>query len=189
MLTSEAFVDSAVHRLIVIELVAGAAVLLAATVLTLLASRSALRPLRHVAAVAQGIAAGDRRRRLHPRRPKTELGQMAASFDAMVDSLEAAVARVRARNLAVAAGVLLLLIATAGALVSFTRRAQRLAGLQMDFVAGYDSGHGAKPELPMGRRQRGSDLRIHERANFSPDKVAMWAFVMGVVLIFAAIVH
>jgi signal transduction histidine kinase len=32
--------------------------------------------------------------------------------------------------------VLVLLIATAGALVSFTRRAQRLAGLQMDFVAG-----------------------------------------------------
>ena len=91
--TSEAFVDSAVHRLIVIELVGGAAVLLAATVLTLLASRSALRPLRHVAAVAQGIAAGDRRQRLHPRRPKTELGQMAASFDAMVDSLEAAVAQ------------------------------------------------------------------------------------------------
>jgi signal transduction histidine kinase len=91
--TSEGFVDSAVHRLIVIELVGAAAVLVAATVLTLLASRSALRPLRHVAAVAQGIAAGDRRRRLHPRRPQTELGQMAASFDAMVDSLEEAVAQ------------------------------------------------------------------------------------------------
>jgi len=91
--TSEGFVDSAVHRLIVIELVGAAAVLFAATVLTLLASRSALRPLRHVAAVAQGIAAGDRRRRLHPRRPQTELGQMAASFDAMVDSLEEAVAQ------------------------------------------------------------------------------------------------
>jgi signal transduction histidine kinase len=51
-------------------------------------------------------------------------------------SLEAAVSRTRTRNLAVAAGVLLLLIATAGALVRFTRRAQRLAGLQMDFVAG-----------------------------------------------------
>ena len=91
--TSEGFVDSAVHRLIVIELVGAAAVLVAATILTLLASRSALRPLRHVAAVAQGIAAGDRRRRLHPRRPRTELGQMAASFDAMVDSLEEAVAQ------------------------------------------------------------------------------------------------
>jgi signal transduction histidine kinase len=51
-------------------------------------------------------------------------------------SLEAAVARVRNRNLAVAVGVLVLLIATAIALVSFTRRAQRLAAVQMDFVAG-----------------------------------------------------
>jgi signal transduction histidine kinase len=51
-------------------------------------------------------------------------------------SLEAAVAQVRLRNLAVTAGVLLLLIATAGALVRFTRRAQRLAEVQMDFVAG-----------------------------------------------------
>ena len=91
--TSEAYVDSAVNRLIVTELIAAGAVLAAATVLTLLASRSALRPLRHVAAVAQGIAAGDRRQRLRPRRPGTELGQMAASFDAMVDSLEEAVAQ------------------------------------------------------------------------------------------------
>ncbi|HYZ79639.1 MAG TPA: HAMP domain-containing sensor histidine kinase, partial [Solirubrobacteraceae bacterium] len=91
--TSEAYVDSAVNRLIVTELLAAAAVLVAASILTLLASRSALRPLRHVAAVAQRIAAGERRQRLHPRRRDTELGRMAASFDAMVDSLEAAVAQ------------------------------------------------------------------------------------------------
>jgi two-component system, OmpR family, sensor kinase len=91
--TSEASVDNAVNRLVVIELVGAAAVLLAATILTLLASRSALRPLRHVAGVAQRIAAGDHRQRLEPRRPETELGRMAASFDAMVDSLEEAVAQ------------------------------------------------------------------------------------------------
>jgi signal transduction histidine kinase len=91
--TSEANVNSAVNRLIVTELIAAGAVLAAVTVLTLLASRSALRPLRHVAVVAQRIAAGDRRLRLRPRRTETELGQMAASFDAMVDSLEEAVAQ------------------------------------------------------------------------------------------------
>ncbi|MGZ4175098.1 MAG: ATP-binding protein [Solirubrobacteraceae bacterium] len=90
--TSEAYVDSSVNRLVVTELIAAAAVLSAATVLTLLATRSALRPLRHVGAVAQRIAAGDRRLRLRPRRRDTELGRMAASFDAMVDSLEEAVA-------------------------------------------------------------------------------------------------
>jgi two-component system OmpR family sensor kinase len=91
--TSEAYVNSAVDRLIVTELIAAAAVLLAASVLMFLALRSALGPLRHVAAVAQRIAAGDRRQRLRPRRSDTELGQMAASFDAMVDSLEDAVAQ------------------------------------------------------------------------------------------------
>jgi two-component system, OmpR family, sensor kinase len=91
--TSEAYVDSSVNRLIVIELLAAGAVLVVASVLTLLALRSALGPLRHVAAVAQRIASGDRRQRLLPRRRDTELGQMAASFDAMVDSLEDAVAQ------------------------------------------------------------------------------------------------
>ena len=90
--TSEAYVDSSVNRLVVTELIAAAAVLSAAAVLTLLATRSALRPLRHVGVVAQRIAAGDRRLRLRPRRRDTELGRMAASFDAMVDSLEEAVA-------------------------------------------------------------------------------------------------
>ena len=51
-------------------------------------------------------------------------------------SLEAVVAGTRQRNLAVTAGVLLLIIASAAALIRFTRRAQRLAELQMNFVAG-----------------------------------------------------
>jgi signal transduction histidine kinase len=51
-------------------------------------------------------------------------------------SLEAVVAQARWRNLAVAAGVLLLIVATAAALIRFTRRTQKLAELQMDFVAG-----------------------------------------------------
>jgi signal transduction histidine kinase len=84
-------VNDAVTRLIVTELIGAAVVLVVASVLTWLALGSALAPLRHVAAVAQRIAHGDRRQRLHPRRADTELGQMAASFDAMVDSLDAAV--------------------------------------------------------------------------------------------------
>jgi signal transduction histidine kinase len=51
-------------------------------------------------------------------------------------SLEAVVSRARWRNLAVTAGVLLLLVVTLGALLRFTQNAQRLARLQMDFVAG-----------------------------------------------------
>jgi signal transduction histidine kinase len=51
-------------------------------------------------------------------------------------SLEAAVGRARIRNLAVTGGVLLLLMASVLVLISVTRRAQRLAAMQMEFVAG-----------------------------------------------------
>jgi hypothetical protein len=51
------------------------------------------------------------------------------------------------------------------------------------------TGHGAERQIPMGRRQRNSELRIHERAGFSPDRVAMWAFLLGVALVLGAIIH
>ena len=51
-------------------------------------------------------------------------------------SLEAVVSRTRRANLAVTAAVLLLMMATVAALIRYTRRAQRLAELQMGFVAG-----------------------------------------------------
>ena len=51
-------------------------------------------------------------------------------------SLEAAVAGVRRRNLTLSFGVLLLLAASMAIIIVSTQRAQRLAKLQMDFVAG-----------------------------------------------------
>jgi signal transduction histidine kinase len=51
-------------------------------------------------------------------------------------SLETVVASERRRNLAISGGILLLLLATGAALVRFSRRAQRLAEVEMEFVAG-----------------------------------------------------
>ncbi len=51
-------------------------------------------------------------------------------------SLEAAVAGSRRRNLAFSFGILLLLAASMALIIVFTRRAQQLAKLQIDFVAG-----------------------------------------------------
>jgi signal transduction histidine kinase len=92
-------------------------------------------------ALMRGVGFGRGRGRLEgPGRPggpmPPNFGRWTIYARHRAGSLGAAVARVRTRNLAVAAGLLLLLIATAGALVRFTRRAQQLADLQMDFVAG-----------------------------------------------------
>jgi len=51
-------------------------------------------------------------------------------------SLETIVASTRRRNLAISGGILLLLLATGAALAQFSRRAQRLAEVEMEFVAG-----------------------------------------------------
>ena len=51
-------------------------------------------------------------------------------------SLEAAVSNVRRRNLAISFGILLLLGASVGFIVLSSRRAERLAAQQMEFVAG-----------------------------------------------------
>ncbi|MGJ0118783.1 HAMP domain-containing sensor histidine kinase [Williamsia sp. MIQD14] len=69
---------------------AGAATLVVAALLMMLAVRRALRPLDAMVAVARGITSGDRGRRLRPRAPDTELGRAAGSVDEMLDALEAA---------------------------------------------------------------------------------------------------
>jgi signal transduction histidine kinase len=51
-------------------------------------------------------------------------------------SLDAVVSQARTRNLAVTTGLFALLVAAMAALVQFTRRSQKLAELQMEFVAG-----------------------------------------------------
>jgi signal transduction histidine kinase len=51
-------------------------------------------------------------------------------------SLDVVVSRARWRNLAVIAGILTLMLLTGAALVRYTRKAQKLAEMQMDFVAG-----------------------------------------------------
>jgi two-component system OmpR family sensor kinase len=90
---SQSSVDAHVHRLIVAEVVAGLVAMTMAAALILLGLRAALKPLAHVGRVAARIAAGDRTQRLRPQRPDTDLGRMAASFDEMVDALDASVAQ------------------------------------------------------------------------------------------------
>jgi signal transduction histidine kinase len=92
---SRASVNSAVRRLVVIQIAVALAAVAIAALLLLRGLRSALRPLGHVGAVAARIAGGAHDERLRPDRPETELGRMAAAFDHMVDELEESIGRAR----------------------------------------------------------------------------------------------
>ncbi|MGB9610053.1 MAG: sensor histidine kinase, partial [Bryobacteraceae bacterium] len=64
------------------------------------------------------------------------MGRLWLSARHRAGSLDAVVARTRQKNLAVTGAILLLMMAALAALIVSTRRAQRLAELQMDFVTG-----------------------------------------------------
>ncbi len=70
------------------------------------------------------------------RAPSTEFGRWLLSVRHRAGSLDAVVQQARFRNLGVTAAILLLMLATLAALVRYTRRAQKLAELQMNFVTG-----------------------------------------------------
>jgi signal transduction histidine kinase len=63
-------------------------------------------------------------------------GRWQLSVRPRAGSLDAIVASARRRDLAVSAAILILLLATGVALVRFSRRAQRLAEIEMEFVTG-----------------------------------------------------
>src|SRR5258708_398626 len=63
-------------------------------------------------------------------------GRWLLSIRLNAGSLETVVARARRGNLAISGAILLLMLLTGGALVRFSRQAQHLAQIEMDFVAG-----------------------------------------------------
>ena len=97
--------DKARRSLVRSLILTGLVGLAAAALLALVAVALALRPLRSMADTARRIAAGERGTRLRPTRPATELGQTAAAFDSMLDSLEGAEHRALASEAGVKAFV------------------------------------------------------------------------------------
>lgn len=89
-------VDVALRRLLVAEAAGTVAATVLAALLLLRASGVALQPLSRIVAAARRTAAGHRGERLHPDRPDTSLGEMAAAYDDMLDALEAALADAQA---------------------------------------------------------------------------------------------
>jgi two-component system OmpR family sensor kinase len=83
-------VESTLAQLRTVLVVASLATLVLAAVVLLVVVRRSLSPLDDMTRVARSITSGDRGRRLHPDRPRTDIGRTALAFDAMLDEVEGA---------------------------------------------------------------------------------------------------
>ena len=88
-------IDDTITRLVGVETIVGAVALVALVALASWSTRRALSPVDHMVDAAEQIAGGTRGARLRPERPDTELGRLATSIDAMIDSLERSESRMR----------------------------------------------------------------------------------------------
>ena len=93
--TSLSGVDSTLHRLLLIELIATAAVLAALATLALWVVRLGLRPLHQIELTADAITAGDLSRRVDHPDPQTEVGRVGSALNTMLDHIEASDRRLR----------------------------------------------------------------------------------------------
>ncbi len=86
-------VQSTLSQLLVLEGLISLGVVAATAILAFLIVEIGLRPLRRMGAVAGTIAAGDLSRRVEPATPKTEIGRLGLSLNAMLSQIEAAFAQ------------------------------------------------------------------------------------------------
>jgi two-component system OmpR family sensor kinase len=93
--TSLTGVESTLHRLLLIELFATAAVLAALALLGLWIVRLGLRPLRRIEETAAAITAGDLSQRIDHPDPQTEVGRVGSALNTMLDQIEASDRRLR----------------------------------------------------------------------------------------------
>ena len=165
-------VDSALHRLLILEAIGSGAALAGAALLLLRVADVALKPLDHVAAVARRRAAGHSGERLQPDRPHTRMGQMASAYDAMVEELETALAEARAaeahsrhmeersRQVIDTATDAFVAVDLSGAVVDWNEGAERLLGWPADEALGRDVFDTVfPPELRAQHRERLDRLR------------------------------
>ena len=85
-------VDRTVDRLVLLQALIGMLVLLAVSGLAYVLVRSSLRGLVDVEEAAAAVAAGDLTRRVPERNPRTEVGSLGGSFNAMVRQVQSAFA-------------------------------------------------------------------------------------------------
>ncbi|HLY66698.1 MAG TPA: HAMP domain-containing protein, partial [Chloroflexota bacterium] len=85
-------IESTLRRLLLLEVVVGAVVLVALGVLAAWAVRLGLQPLDRIAATADEIAQGHLQRRVSPATKRTEIGRLGLALNAMLAKIEEAFA-------------------------------------------------------------------------------------------------
>jgi two-component system OmpR family sensor kinase len=88
-------VDGTLHRLLLIEVIATAAVLAALAALALWLVRLGLRPLREIELTAAAITAGDLSHRVDHPDVRTEVGRVGSALNEMLDRIESSDRRLR----------------------------------------------------------------------------------------------
>jgi two-component system, OmpR family, sensor kinase len=88
-------VDSTLHRVLLVELLATIAVLAGVAALGLWVVRLGLRPLREIEATATAITAGDLSHRVDVANEHTEVGHVGLAINAMLGRIEASDSRLR----------------------------------------------------------------------------------------------
>jgi two-component system, OmpR family, sensor kinase len=91
-------VVSTLSRLLELEALISAGVVVATAILALLIIRISLRPLEKMGTVANEIAAGDLSRRVEPATGKTEIGRLGLALNGMLNQIENAFAERSASN-------------------------------------------------------------------------------------------
>jgi two-component system OmpR family sensor kinase len=82
--------DDTLHRLVMVEVLVGAGVILGLVALGWVVIRIGLRPLERIGRVASEIAAGDLSRRVTPSDQRTEVGRLGRSLNEMLGQIERA---------------------------------------------------------------------------------------------------
>ena len=83
-------INQTIGRLVSIDLIVGAIVVLGLAIVGVAVVRTSLRPLAEIERTAGEIAAGDLSRRVPDRDPRTEVGSLGRSLNAMLAHIEAA---------------------------------------------------------------------------------------------------
>lgn len=215
---SQAGVDDAGRRLLLLDGAGlGLAALLAAVLLHR-TSRFALRPLEEIAASARRTAAGHHGERLRPDRLDTSLGQLATAYDDMLDTLEAAVKRandaqtesellyLHLRQVMETAQAGFVEMDVSGVITEWNRKAEELFGWTEKEVVGRPLAETLVPPALRGAHAAGlrrfldtGENRVlgktvefealHRDGHLLPVEVSTWVTYVGDEMTFSALLH